>query len=96
MIVEEKKAGECWCPHVRHPGEEGGAFNRGFEAGNAINTGRTSGNWSCACIGSRCMAWRWKYDKVLKTTDDPDAPALEWFESVQSTTHGYCGLAGRP
>ena len=48
------------------------------------------------CRGSRCMAWRWAYDKVLKTTDDPDAPALEWFESVQSETHGYCGLAGRP
>ena len=48
------------------------------------------------CAGSRCMAWRWAYNKVLKTTDVPDAPALEWFESVQSTTHGYCGLAGRP
>lgn len=48
------------------------------------------------CAGCRCMAWRWAYDKVLKTTDDPEAPVLEWFESVQSTTHGYCGLAGRP
>lgn len=48
------------------------------------------------CQGSKCMAWRWAYDKVLKTTDDPDAPALEWFESVPSETRGYCGLAGRP
>ena len=29
MIVEEKKARDHWCPHVRHPGEEGGTFNRG-------------------------------------------------------------------
>ena len=48
------------------------------------------------CQGSRCMAWRWAYDKVLKTADDPDAPVLEWFESVPSKTHGYCGLGGRP
>ena len=88
MIVEEKKAGECWCPHVRHPGEEGGTFNRGFEAGNEINTGRTSGNWSCACIGSRCMAWRWA-DNIVKHNK------LELADG-KSTTHGYCGLAGRP
>jgi len=96
MIVEEKKAGECWCPHVRHPGEEGGTFNRGFEAGNEINTGRTSGNWSCACIGSRCMAWRWALVDVVRTADDKFAPAAEWIEREPSTTHGYCGLAGRP
>ena len=89
MIVEEKKAGECWCPHVRHPGEEGGTFNRGFEAGNEINKGRTSGNWSCACIGSRCMAWRWIDEH---TAIDYSLPC----ENVLSTTHGYCGLAGRP
>lgn len=48
------------------------------------------------CAGSRCMAWRWKFDNVIKKTDDPDAPSLEWVETVQSTTHGFCGLAGRP
>ena len=57
---------------------------------------RGGSTFPAGCQGSRCMAWRWAYDKVLKTTDDPDAPALEWFESVPSTTHGYCGLAGRP
>lgn len=48
------------------------------------------------CFGSRCMAWRWKFDNVIQKTDDPDAPVLEWVEAVPSTTHGYCGLAGRP
>jgi len=47
------------------------------------------------CCASNCMAWRWTYDKVLMTTDVPGAPALEWFESAQSKTDGYCGLAGR-
>lgn len=96
MIVEEKKASDHWCPHVRHPGEEGGTFNRGFEAGNEINTGRTSGNWSCACIGSRCMAWRWRMEKVICTYDDPNAVARDYYTHEPSTTHGYCGLAGRP
>ena len=88
MIVEEKKACDHWCPHVRHPGEEGGTFNRGFEAGNEINTGRASGNWSCACIGSRCMAWRWD-------VEDKHVPGGGVIRQ-RSTTHGYCGLAGRP
>lgn len=48
------------------------------------------------CEGSRCMAWRWTYDKVPKVSDVQEAPDLPWFESVQSTTHGFCGLAGRP
>lgn len=87
MIVEEKKAGECWCPHVRYPGYEGGTFNRGFEAGNEINTGRTSGNLSCACIGSRCMAWRWSDEDYDENNYPIDFPPK---------TRGYCGLAGRP
>lgn len=34
------------------------------------------------CIGSACMAWRWA-----------PTPALT---ADRSTTHGYCGKAGRP
>lgn len=48
------------------------------------------------CAGSRCMAWRWRLDKMLVKDDDPDAPVLEYYTNVYSTTHGYCGLAGRP
>lgn len=90
MIVEEKKAGEHWCPHVRHPGEDGGTFNRGFERGNEINTGRELGNWSCSCIGSRCMAWRWIAEGRVYNE------AMDDMEPGRSTTHGYCGLGGRP
>lgn len=40
------------------------------------------------CRGSRCMAWRWA-DPFNE--GEGDLPA-----SWRSTTHGYCGLAGRP
>lgn len=45
------------------------------------------------CAGSRCMAWRWA-DKGDRYFD----PALQAWASKPdlSTTHGYCGLAGRP
>ena len=48
------------------------------------------------CFGSRCMAWRWALVDVVRTADDKFAPAAEWIEREPSTTHGYCGLAGRP
>lgn len=34
----------------------------------------------CRCIGSACMAWRWKNNPIGKPLG----------------TEGYCGLAGRP
>ncbi len=45
------------------------------------------------CFGSRCMAWRWadKGDRYF------DAALQAWASKPDlSTTHGYCGLAGRP
>ena len=42
------------------------------------------------CVGSRCMAWRW----ATGTDDYPGDDALH--PKKHSTTHGYCGLAGRP
>ena len=43
------------------------------------------------CRGSRCMAWRWADEAVPELKDD----GLN-IRRVFSTTHGYCGLAGRP
>ena len=43
------------------------------------------------CAGSRCMAWRWADEAVPELKDD----GLN-IRRVFSTTHGYCGLAGRP
>ena len=48
------------------------------------------------CQGSRCMAWRWAVQKRLVVDPADDALANEYYVSEPSTTHGYCGLAGRP
>lgn len=48
------------------------------------------------CAGSRCMAWRWRIDKVIVKDEDPEAPVREYYTAQLSTTHGFCGLAGRP
>lgn len=48
------------------------------------------------CAGCRCMAWRWRIDRVLVKDDEPEAVAREYCTAQLSTTHGFCGLAGRP
>ena len=40
------------------------------------------------CVAYQCMAWRWNYKRV--DTEDELV-----FETVLSTTDGYCGLAGK-
>lgn len=49
------------------------------------------------CIGSACMAWRWKRGSAY--VPDISIPGhfveIEW-SGDYSTTHGYCGKAGMP
>jgi len=53
------------------------------------------------CFGSRCMAWRWAEERNPEYKQ-PHAmqypPLMPWDNpmTIKSTTHGYCGLAGRP
>jgi hypothetical protein len=59
MLLTEKQAAATWCPRTRaraleHMGKRTGAGGIGPE-------------WY-SCIGSKCMAWRWKSDQ------DPDLP----------------------
>jgi D-serine deaminase-like pyridoxal phosphate-dependent protein len=49
---------------------------------------RGGSTFPAGCQGSRCMAWRWA-DNIVKHNK------LELADG-KSTTHGYCGLAGRP
>lgn len=51
--------------------------------------------WRQKCEGSRCMAWRWRIDKVLVKSEDPDDVVKEYYTAQLSSTHGLCGLAGR-
>lgn len=56
------------------------------------------------CVGSECMAWRWRIEAEHMTI----APVYPGFihgpnqavpvpgTGQRSTTHGYCGIAGKP
>jgi len=52
-----------------------------------------TGNQNYNCQGSKCMAWRWANENVA--VGNPLHVQPRW-ETRVSTTHGYCGLAGRP
>ena len=43
--------------------------------------------FAAACTGSKCMAWRWKFDGYEAETED-DGRLIEKY----SKTHGYCGM----
>lgn len=60
-----------------------------------------AGDHDYRCQGSRCMAWRWadvRNPDYVPANPMQYPPPLPWDNplSVKSTTHGYCGLAGRP
>ena len=46
------------------------------------------------CISDECAMWRWGTTEHIPAHMEPGK--LYAAERVQSTTHGYCGLAGRP
>ena len=57
-------------------------------------------NTNCACVGSRCMMWRWgswklynqKIKEAKKVNDEMDVDEIRDLIPPQ----GYCGLAGKP
>ena len=91
--MTEDEAKTKWCPHVRmrHPQDEGHAFNRDYGDSYAI------GN----CIGSACMAWRWSMEPNPAYVEQGDV----WPDTRQpqqrqpmlpGRERGFCGLAGKP
>lgn len=103
MIVTEKQAAKKWCHFTRVIPDDLEArvsWNRvSHDDGTVIPE-------ASMCIGSRCMSWRWHVEHVLvNLTTGKAVPAEdgEFFDARQwcrqyrpSTTHGYCGLAGKP
>lgn len=83
MTVTEQEANTKWCPQARI---------------------------DICCMGSKCMAWRWdepRLGAVLRKepiligqskpdwADGCDQEAEHWI-SRETTSQGYCGLAGMP
>ena len=40
------------------------------------------------CLGSECMAWRWR---LMRYAEEKDPETDSW-PAIFSTTHGYCGM----
>jgi hypothetical protein len=74
--MTEDEAKTKWCPFARAQSMNVAVSRDGF--GAAYDT--------CLCIGSACMAWRWKMEPLV----DGFSPRIE------SKTDGRCGLAGKP
>ena len=94
-MMTEAEAKKKWCPHIR--------ITTGVHDSMSI-TNRCDTPTMTDCIASECMAWRWGGGKLTKEQfDELRADGLSIFEAaqwqkdnVESTTHGYCGLAGKP
>lgn len=86
--MTEQEAKTKWCPQSRtldwvfENGRVGDELQIGAGAVNRDARGEPMGR----CIGSACMAWRWKNDPT--GPQDPFGP--------EPSYDGWCGLAGKP
>jgi len=93
----EDEARTKWCPFSRTQvvgdnGTQGPGNRLGVIDGSAL---RIDDNpTGCHCIGSNCMAWRW--GERLETEREAYLRGTDLRRTLQSTTEGYCGLAGQP
>ena len=88
--MTEDEAKTKWCPFARVSLHDGEAIGNHAANRFPVNTG---GEMYSRCIGSECMAWRWKY--VL-----PDESTELGMNAHKTDSDGnwlgYCGLAGKP
>lgn len=80
MILTEEEAKTKWCPQTFDPSGDG--------------------HRRLKCVGSACMAWRWvtnggHYEAVAPNHHGPSFARLIPGTGTLSTTHGYCGKAGK-
>lgn len=62
--MTEDEASEKWCPFVRVGMPVGGSMNRDVQGYHEAVSNKKHFN----CIGSDCMAWRWKEDTTRSVT----------------------------
>jgi hypothetical protein len=105
MSMTEAEMKTKWCPHSRVAVPQ--INNDGFVTGHTVPNRLDNGQYPfhSECIGSVCSQWRWA--KVRNPDWTPLSPAMmstgphkhpdDYTPThIASTTHGYCGLAGRP
>ena len=104
--MTEDEAKTKWCPesrtHTLYDGADGTApaHNRWYSereqnSGTGIeDMGEIDHEFRC--IGSACMAWRWNTTTKISADQFNGLSQRSLPEIIVSTTHGYCGKAGRP
>lgn len=92
-LMAEADALKKWCPHAR-------SANADDVAPTSVNRAYRNGapDCDCMCLASACMAWRWTRDDLIETVGVGTSALAVIREGAgpYSTTHGYCGLAGKP
>ena len=91
-MITEDEAKKKWCPHVRHSDSETDSVAVNRFGRHAIDPERS---WN-SCIGSACMAWRWKDLPPVIASDDLQSIPVSELEMRTKARRGYCGLSGRP
>ncbi len=82
--MKEEEAKKKWCPMSRQDNDDAGTWNRVWSRLKQWfpdDAGGVVSHDICNCIASDCMMWR---GDIPDTNGDP------------VTTHGHCGLAGKP
>lgn len=80
--MTEDEAKTKWCPAAR--------ILDGLPGGAATNREGVNVN----CVASECMWWRWS--ERIETEREAYMRGTDLRRTLQSTTDGFCGLAGKP
>jgi hypothetical protein len=95
--MTEDEAKQRWCPFARVGFPVQGGINR-----SVGQDGKEGPNWP-TCMGSSCMAWRWRVaptearEAGREAIQIKDRVHIMEFPAIEAVAgDGYCGLAGSP
>lgn len=90
--MTEEEAKQRWCPFVRLTGAEREWHTNRDPSMPSIPTDTQA----YRCIGSACMAWRWRGYFTDEGRFMHMAGRGHWKSDEKREPTGFCGLAGRP
>jgi hypothetical protein len=95
----EEEASKKFCPEARQIYRVGTIIVSGSNQRSSNTLDGTAEIMLAPCVGSACMHWRWA--EIANPTYDQMEDAINAHRggpqpTIKSTTHGYCGLSGRP